>query len=449
MSTGLYTIEKKPGTVDEGVLKLSLHPGQSKVMRSPARFVFMIAGTQGGKTSLGPWWMRDRIAESGAGDYLAATSTFDLFKLKMLPEVREVFEDVLGVGRYWSGIRTMELRENRNKPFLAKQADDHMWGRIILRSAVQQSGLEAATAKAAWLDEIGQDEWTLEKWEAILRRLSLYQGRVLGTTTLYNLGWMKHEVYERWRAGDKDYDVVQFPSIQNPAFPIEEFERARRTMPAWRFDMFYRGIYAKPAGLIYRSFKDEYYVNDFEIPVEWEIVACVDFGGANTAILYLALNPNDNRWYVFREYLGGGISTAEHAKREVELTEDYLDIRWVGGAGSEEQERRDWRTNGINIAEPDVGGVEAGISRVIELIKGDRLRVFKSCKGLRDELGSYRRKLDDRGEPTEEILHKRHFHRLDGLRYGATSIIDYTKPSSVLVTDEELEEEQRRQSSWQ
>lgn len=71
---------------------LNLHPGQERAMNSEKRFVFMLSGTQGGKTSLGPWWLAREIETRGQGDYLAVTANYDLFKLKMLPEMLKVFE---------------------------------------------------------------------------------------------------------------------------------------------------------------------------------------------------------------------------------------------------------------------------------------------------------------------------------------------------------------------
>jgi hypothetical protein len=41
MGTNLWNIEDK-------TLRLKLHPGQAKAWRSKARFVFVLAGTQGG-----------------------------------------------------------------------------------------------------------------------------------------------------------------------------------------------------------------------------------------------------------------------------------------------------------------------------------------------------------------------------------------------------------------
>ena len=426
--------------IEDAQLRLGFHPGQTKAWDSQERFVFIFAGTQGGKTSFLPWWLWREINWCGSGDYIAATSSYDLFKLKFLPEMREVFETILGIGRYWAGDKIIELKDPETGQFKAKTANDPMWGRIILRSAHSKSGLESATAKAAVLDECGQAEFTLETWEAVLRRLSLSQGRVLGGTTLYNLGWTKTEIYDKWSDGAEDIDVIQFPSYINPAFPRAEYDRAEGSMQDWRFRMFYKGIFSKPSGLIYKDFDSSMLVDAFEVPATWRRVVGLDFGGANTAKIYLAQNPKDERWYVYHEILSGGISTEDHA---VELKKhlpddkdnDEIDISVVGGAKSETQQRLDWSAAGVYVDEPSVWDVESGIDRTTKLIKSDKLRVFRNLKGLRDELGKYSRKVDPRGEPMDEIANKSIYHRLDALRYAAVYIYDPTPdPAGETVT---------------
>jgi hypothetical protein len=144
----------------------------------------------------------------------------------MLPELRNVFEHVLGIGRYWSGDKIIELRNPETGKFEANRADDPMWGRIILRSAASSGGLESATGKAAWLDEFGQDDVPLTAWDAVLRRLSLSRGRILITTTPYNLGWLKQEIVDK--DGSGGIEVVNFPSVENPSFPERGIQRPRR-----------------------------------------------------------------------------------------------------------------------------------------------------------------------------------------------------------------------------
>jgi len=365
---------------------------------------------------------------------LAVTASFDLFKLKMLPEMRMVFESILDIGRWWAGERVIELKNPKTGKFEAKRSDDPMWGRIILRSAQSKGGLESATAKAAWLDECGQDGFTLEDWEAVQRRLSLNQGRALGTTTPYNIGWLKSEIYDPWEDGtDPDLDVINFPSTMNPRFPQAEYDRMAGKMQTWRFQMFYDGLLVKPAGMIYGAFTSDLLVDDFPIPSHWARAAGIDFGGANNAIIWAAQDPDSEIWYIYKEWLGGGLTSKEYAQKAKDgLPEPDseqrgpISVRAWGGAGSEDQARRDWAAGGFPISEPLVSDVEAGIDRGVRLIKENKVRVFKSCKGFRDEIGSYKRELDEAGNPTDKIEDKRHFHRMDAYRYLASGLVsDY------------------------
>lgn len=409
-------------------LRLALHAGQREAWNSDARFTFVIAGTQSGKTSFGPYYMLRGIERSGPGDYLAVTSTYDLFKLKMLPETKWVF---LAAGWAWQA----------SERVLAKGES-----RVILRSAQSDGGLESATVKGAWLDECGQDEFRLEAWDAVQRRLSLNEGWVLGTTTPYNLGWLKTEVFDRWAAGDTDYRVVQFKSTQNPVFPLAEYERARRTLPAWKFEMFYNGQFTRPAGMIYGDFNaDTDVIDDFPIPRAWPRIVGIDFGANNTALVWLAYDQLKDVWIAYREQHGGTKTTAEHAGEALELAKNENVIAWQGGAKSEVQQRLDWQAAGVDAREPVVFDVEAGIDRVIALIKTRRLKIFRSLRGLLDELGTYSRKLDTQGQPTEEIKDKEKFHRLDALRYGV-QIIDSQPASAENLAD--LGQVENYRSNW-
>jgi hypothetical protein len=249
---------------------------------------------------------------------------------------------------------------------------------------------------------------------------------VLGTTTPYNLGWLKTEVYDRWTADDTDYDVIQFASIVNPIFPKAEFERAKRTMQDWLFQMFYEGKLVRPGHLIYGCLKDEMIIAPFAIPPDWRRIIGVDFGGANQALVWIAENPQSGEWIVYDESVEGGESTREHVRRAKAKLTGITRYSFVGGASSEGQERRDWSMEGITIMEPSASSVEVGISRVTELIKSDKLRVFKTCTGILDEFGSYKRVIDKAGNVTDEISSKRMYHRLDALRYatfGMTGIL--------------------------
>ena len=399
-----------------GRLTLNFHPAQSQCWQSRRRFTAFIAGTQSGKTSYGPWHLWQWTRTYGGGDYIAATASYDLFKLKMLPEILNTFEHVLRIGRYWSGDKVLELQDPTTERFLARRGDDPMWGRIILRSAQSEGGLESASARGAWLDEAGQDDFGLGAWEAVLRRLSLSRGPVLITTTPYNLGWLKSQVYDRWRAGDPDYLVVQADSTINPLFPKEELERARRDLPRWKFDLFYRGVFTRPAGLIYDSFdEDRHKCPRFAIPVHWPRYLGLDFGGVNTAGLFYAEEPGTNRLYLYREYKAGGRTAAEHAQALLK-GEPGIPV-CVGGSRSEGQWRSEFRAGGLPVREPGIREVEVGIDRVYGCHKRGEIIVFDDLAGYLNQKMTYSRVLNDAAEPTEAIENKSEYHFMDAERY--------------------------------
>jgi len=410
----------------EAKLSLNFHKGQWQAWESKKRFVAVLSGTQGGKTSFGPLWLYREIQRKGPGDYMIVTPTFTLLELKALPEFQNYFEKMLRVGRYTSSPTKQfifsEDGERRTFGYKPEQPT-----RVIFGYAADPESLESATAKAAWLDEAGQKKFKLASWEAILRRLSLAMGRVLITTTPYDLGWLKQRIWDKWKAKDPDIDVIRFDSTENPMFPQDEFERARRDLPGWKFDMFYRAIFTRPAGLIYDSFDEaQHKCPRFSIPKEWPRYLGLDFGGVNTAGLFYAKEPNTNpeKYYLYREYKAGGRSAVEHVKHLLD-GEPCIPFA-VGGSKSEDQWRREFAAGGkvgsqevpgLPVRGPEFADVEVGIDRVYGAHKRSQIIVFDDLNGYLEQKQTYARELDKNGEPTEKIEDKETFHFMDAERY--------------------------------
>lgn len=401
----------------DGRLRLHFHPGQWKIWESERRFLLALAGTQGGKTSFGPPWLYREIQRRGPGDYMVVTPTYPLLEAKALPEFLRLFERWLKVGKFIrDGRKFLFSEDGAKRTFQSYDPKRDPETRVMFGYAADPESLESATAKAAWLDEAGQNKFKLGSWEAILRRLSLNQGRVLITTTPYNLGWVKQQLYDRWKAGDKDIAVSQFESIMNPNFPREEWDRARRTLPGWKFNMFYRAQFERPAGLIYDSFDEaRHKVPRFAIPPTWKRYLGLDFGGVNTAGLFYAEEPDVGRLFLYREYKAGGRTAKDHV--EALLDGEPMIPDCVGGSKSEGQWRSEFRAAGLPVREPAVSDVEVGIDRVYGAHKRDEILVFDDLSGYLDEKAAYSRKVDEVGEPTEEIEDKDEYHFMDAERY--------------------------------
>jgi len=242
--------------------------------------------------------------------------------------------------------------------------------------------------------------------------------------TLYNFGWLKQLIHDPFVRGDRDdVEIIQFESVMNPMFPQEEFERARHDLPRWKFNMQYRGLYDRPAGMIYDSFNEEVCVlrAPIDIPPEWPIYVGVDFGGVNMAAIFTAENPENGALYHFREYLEGEKSIKQHAEAFLKIVGNRP-LMWVGGAKPEDQWRYEFRQHGVPLIPPPIAEVEVGIARVYAYHKYNKIFVFPNCRRYLDEKGSYARKLDELNQPTEEIENKNAFHMMDAERVLVAAI---------------------------
>src|SRR5262245_31316184 len=89
-------------TGDGRGLLFHLPAGQERTLAAAERFVAAIAGTQSGKTEIGPPWLWREMRRRGPGDYFVVTPTFPMLELKALPKFLHLFETLCGLGRYRS-----------------------------------------------------------------------------------------------------------------------------------------------------------------------------------------------------------------------------------------------------------------------------------------------------------------------------------------------------------
>lgn len=424
-------------------VKKPYHLGQNIAADAESRFVAIIAGTKGGKTSFGPWEVFEWILKYGGGDYYAVTSTYDLFSIKMLPALRQVFENILGIARYWSSRRILEICDLETGQFLAKKQDDLMYARIILRAAESRGGLEAGDAKGIWMDEAGQDVFTSQIYRALRRRAALYQSPFLLTTTLYDIGWIDADIIRKVKSASDshiriehvgeyeievtsskkaDITLIQYDSPINPSYPKQEYIFARDELPDEDFQSFHRGRRGSSRLLIYDSFiESEQTCTRFKIPSHWPRFWGIDFGPAHMAVVKYAEDPKsapkakDRQLYCYENYLAGGKTIEQHVE---DMTEEDISPKLVVGGtwGSEEQWRREFRQWGLPIEKPKVQEVDTGIRSVYAQHKKGKITYFDDLPIVLDK-ARYRFKRDRLGNITDEIQHKRTFHTMDGERY--------------------------------
>lgn len=396
------------------------HRSQKMLWNAKARFVLVLAGTQSGKTCTGPYWLLREIARKGPGDYAVISPTFSLMEVKALPELRRVFTE-LNLGRY--------VGYPVRKFTISKQAAQSLYGSpeqsaVHFGYATNPDSLESATYKAIWCDEAGQPSFREDSWDALLRRLSIHSGRALITTTPYAWTWIKHRLYDRADT-DPEIALIHFESIQNPAFPKEEWARAQAELPTWKFDLFYRARFTRPSGLIYESFSEDCVIDPPALEPEWPRYWGIDFGGINTAVVMFALRPSDQKLILYRTYKAGNRTAAQHVRALLQR-EPIMPRLVVGGAASEGQWRGEFAAAGLPIRQPTISAVEVGIDRVFGVHAKDGILVSRHCTAYLQEKRSYARELDAKGNPLPAIMDKNTFHYMDAERY----IISEIRPGS-------------------
>lgn len=398
-------------------------------------------------TVLGPVWLLREIQLKGPGDYLVVAPTFTLLELKALPAFKRYFEVQMKLGKYiGSPIRRFEFSAEGDEQIFG--AHDPMYRTTVYFAyAEDPESLESMTVKAAWLDEAGQRKFKLGSWQAIQRRLAVNRGRALLTTTPYDFGWLKKEIFDRFEAGEKDYDVINFKSTDNPAFSQEEYDRAKASLPEWQFELFYNGNFQKPAGLIYNCVGTRNFCKRFPIPATWDRILGLDFGGVNTAAIFIAEEPFTPYLYVYRTYKAGNRTAIEHC---FYIQEGEPEFRLVaGGSKGEGQWRQEFRAGGtamINgvvrtvtgllIRKPKEADVKLGINRAYGAYKRGELIVFDDLEDIAAELNAYTWELDDKHEPTGEIEDKSTFHLMDAKRYIISSVRGPYYEQELPVTSE-------------
>ena len=348
-----------------------VHPGQAEILASKARFTAAMAGTGGGKTSCGALWLSQEIRKNPQGSFLIVAPSFNILWSATLPTWQRTVEntDLEGI---WKVARyTYELPTG---------------GKIYLRSADKDNSFEGIQAHAAWLDEGGQI--SRPAWESILRRVGAKKGRILVTTTPYSFNWLYGEFFERYQAGDNNYFVKQFPSIANPAYPVDEYNRAKASLSPHKFAMFYNGQFQRADGLVFPAIHD-CVVDADQLPSGGRLFGSSDWGFADPWATLVALLDHDDCLWLVEEVYQRGLTVDEYVGKGYFRS----GIQYFGDPSRSDTWKTLRRKHGISVKNVKRGAtsIEYGIELVNSRIKTGRLKIIRGAvRSLLQECETYR-----------------------------------------------------------
>ncbi len=284
------------------------------------------------------------------------------------------------------------------------------------------------------------DNW--EVWSAVLRpMLSDHNAGCLFISTPQGKDafW---ELFMKGQRGEKNWASWQFKSISNPFIDDDEIAEAKANLPGRYFRQEYEASFEDYVGLVYPEFSKQHVIKPFYIQTVYERIAAIDPAISGTTASLKAFVDEDGDLVVCEEYYEKNKRVSEVANRIRPQTQE--EISWVIDPASQAKNTTkegqlyslydEYRENGI-VAYPAENDVEAGINRVGEYFKSNRIKIFSTCTNLIWELERYHWaevRETNKGTP-KPVPYKKDDHLVDCLRY-----LIMTRKSKADLSDPQL-----------
>jgi PBSX family phage terminase large subunit len=391
-------------------LDYDLFGKQFEVFNSKKRIIIAIAGIQGGKTTVGAIRLSAEIAQAMKDKkpltFLISAPTYKILQQSTVPKFLEIAPFLKRF--YKKTENTIEIPIGQEEKII-----------IYVRSTEDPNKLEGMTITGmAWMDEAGQMK--RDAYINIQGRTSITQAPIIITTTPYALNWLYIEVYKPWKEGKNTdtVDVFEWSSVDNPYFPKDEFERARREMDARVFKRRYLAVFEKMSGLVYEDFGPHLIMEPENIPFK-EVIAGIDWGFNNpTAIAVIGIDK-ENNFYLIDEYYETNKTKAEIIER-LKYYKSKNNIRLWYPDPEDPEALEQMRLAGLYPREviKGKGSVRKGCDAVREIIRRNQFKVFSHCYDTLEEFSIYHypEEVEDSNQEEEPV--KEFDHLMDAIRYA-------------------------------
>lgn len=379
---------------------VEFHEKQFKAFSFTTQYCAAIAGVQSGKTFLGAFWAANQIVimpDDGVGLICAPTykilqqSTLPKF-FKEFPEYRKYFKEQKG---------QIEFPDGRM---------------VYIRSMDDPYGVEGMTLDWVWGDEAGN--FKLMAWIVLRSRTAIKKGKILFTTTPYNMGWLYQDFFIPWRDGkDPDLTVVTWASVESPYFSLEFAEKEKARLRPEEYNRRYLGEFTRMSGLVYDL--HQWHV----IPREEELRADITLGGVdwgftNPAAITI-VKYYDGQWKIVDEWYETGKTTGEIVEQMIDFQKTWGVNRWYADSANPEKILEANTNTGLQVIpyKKERDALTAGISYVQNLFIDNRIFVFSDLKEHLSEFETYSYPEDAKSSKRDEPIPENN-HLMDALRYA-------------------------------
>ena len=219
------------------------HKGQSEVINSSSRDIAICAGRRWGKSAICAYIALKQLLEGDiVGKPIKAwivSPTYDLSQ--------RVFEYLVkwflkAVPSQKSGISSRPLGGS------GPQIKTASGGMIQCKSAENPQSLLGEELDLRIMDEASRIPKNVEE-TYLFPATASRKGRTIYISTQFGKNWF----YHKWIQLKGTNGAFQFKSIDNPNFPIEEWERAKATLPEQVFKQEYEALFLDDAASVFRN----------------------------------------------------------------------------------------------------------------------------------------------------------------------------------------------------
>lgn len=380
-----------------------LTQAQSAIAKDKHRFKVVNCGRRFGKTTLAIEEIKGKVAAGKTKiAYIAPT----------YQQARDIAWEMLK-----REFRGADFNESRLEIRVGKAV-------IVLRGWESIETLRGQFFDFIVIDEVASMRNFNIYWQEVVRpTLTDTRGKVMFISTPKGF----NHFYDLFNTKDEDYQSFHFTSYDNPFIPKEEIDKAAKEIPEDRFAQEYLADFRKTEGLVYKEFDRSRHLISGEMAEGRErfidTILGIDFGYTNPSSIIPIKIDSDNHYWILEEWYKTGQTTeqiAEQAKL-YKPTKVYPDP-------AEPDRIEILSKSGLNCRDVSKD-IVAGVDRVRELFKQNRIHIHPDCHNLIHELETYRypEKKPDKNEEEKPV--KENDHALDALRYALYMVSPIMEPT--------------------
>jgi PBSX family phage terminase large subunit len=295
----------------------------------------------------------------------------------------------------------------------------------------------------AWLDEASLYDQGQKVWETLRPSLTDYKGSTWITTTPQGKDWVYKTFYvPSLKQGD--FKTWNFKTIDNPYIDPAEVEIARNTMSEAMFRQEYLASFESFSGLIYPDWNESMLIDKYDRAEDSLYFIGIDVGWEHPTGIVLIAEDKDHRLYVIDEVQKQHTTAKDVEKliddmitrnglRRVDIQDFIIDPASKGTDQTSGMSMFDQLQDPTIVINPiplvpGVNDVMAGINRVTEYLRANKLKITRGCKQITEQMSGYKwvNKRDDAQWNKPEV-YKLNDDLVDPLRYVVMGRPDWSE----------------------